>query len=129
MDVIRAVINSVLHTSVALAAATFIDPFFAFNPQEGLPESLLWLGAHTVTNGLAMSLVNKMAFPTESSQLSDPTGGAFLAFTFFIVQPSYIKRIRRIGDQEHSLIGKLIKDQIGMKINYMNETVNNNTKG
>jgi hypothetical protein len=108
----KAFLYAAIHTSVGAVAGSVIDPFFAFKQDESVPETVIWSGLHTFANGLAFSMVTKAVYPSDSITLSDPTGGAFMAFPFFIVQANYINRLRVLGAGLQNIVSNLIKNSV-----------------
>lgn len=109
---VKAFLFSSLHASVSAMAGSIIDPFFATRPDETIAETVLWSGLHTSANGLAFSLISKAVFPSDTITLSDPTGGAFLAFPFFIVQPNYINRVRKLGSGLQNMVTGVLRNSM-----------------
>lgn len=109
---VKAFLFSTLHASASATVGSIIDPFFATRPDETIMETALWSGLHNAANGFAFSLLQSAVFPTDTVTLSDPTGGAFLAFPFFIVQPNYLNRMRKLGVGLQDLITGVIRTSI-----------------
>jgi len=109
---VKSLLYSTLHAAVSATAGSVIDPFFAARPDESIVETTLWTGAHTAANGLAFSLIQKAVFPTDTVTIGDPTGGAFLAFPFFIVQANYINRLRKLGSGLQNIVTGMIRTNL-----------------
>jgi len=108
----KAFLYAAIHTSVGAVAGSVIDPFFAVKDNESVPETVIWSGLHTFANGLTFSMVSRAVYPSDSITLSDPTGGAFMAFPFFIVQPNYIARLRILGSGLQNIVSGLLRNSL-----------------
>ncbi len=102
--------NGITHGIGAVTLGSLIDSLFPYSEDEAILPCLMKLCAQNLMGGLAFGAINELLYKEGAD--SDPTGGAYISVPYFLSQPAYQLRVKRLSRELTETVKGLVSGGI-----------------